>query len=458
MARSRSIGGIFASLSLRDGAFTRGLVRARRSMNAFGKSVATAGAGAAVAGAALVVAGLTKAVNAAAEMEGLETAFQPLLGSAAAAEERIRELSKFAAATPFELPEIAKASMVLETLTRGALSTGKGLEMVGDIASAVNRPFDEVAVSVGRLYDGLMSGRPVGEAMARMQELGVISGETRGQIEALQKEGKKGADVWGIAEAAMGRFSGSMELQSRTWNGRMSTLKDNINLAFAAMGKPIMLMLGPELDKLANYDFTTLGENLGAAIATGIEMLLNGTAWEMFALHAEKAMATIVASLSDSGIHEAINGWAASFNAIFDGITAKYGDGYNFGESFDKYAEAGNAVADAQMQKRIAKIDELEQRIAEIQKKAAEGFQQKRTAAADAKAGQKPPEIAIPINLPVAAGPAKAAFEADAYQRRGLSLDSSGGGSSNEAKQTTLMADIKDLLARIAKTREPLAW
>jgi hypothetical protein len=67
-------------------------------------------------------------------METLETAFIPLLGSADAAQKRIADLSKFAAETPFELPEVAKASRTLETLTQGALATSEGLRLVGDVA------------------------------------------------------------------------------------------------------------------------------------------------------------------------------------------------------------------------------------------------------------------------------------------------------------------------------------
>ncbi|MFR7733459.1 MAG: hypothetical protein ACLU7D_08945 [Collinsella sp.] len=52
------------------------------------------------------------------------------------------ELADFAAHTPFQqLPEIAAASRTLETLTDGALSTGQGLAMVGDVASGTNPPF-----------------------------------------------------------------------------------------------------------------------------------------------------------------------------------------------------------------------------------------------------------------------------------------------------------------------------
>jgi hypothetical protein len=228
---------------------------------------------AAIAGIGSLTAGIGKAIGKAAEMETLEAAFQPLLGSAEAARERIAELSRFAAETPFEMPQIAAASKVLETLTKGALSTGDGLTLVGDVASATNQPFDEIATTIGRLYDGLDSGRPVGEAMARLQELGAISGETRARIEALQAEGQKGPAVWAVAAEGLGRFSGSMKIQSGTWSGLMSTLQDNIGQIFAAFGAPIIDSLKPYLASAGNLagsmaeKAAAFGERIGAAIS-----------------------------------------------------------------------------------------------------------------------------------------------------------------------------------------------
>ena len=51
-------------------------------------------------------------VTATARIETLESQFKPLLGSAEAAQERIAELSRFAAKTPFQLPAIANASRI----------------------------------------------------------------------------------------------------------------------------------------------------------------------------------------------------------------------------------------------------------------------------------------------------------------------------------------------------------
>ena len=238
------------------------------------KGAATMGLSAVTGAVGSLVDSFTSSIDAAAQMETLATAFTPLLGSAQAAQDRIAELAKFAAETPFEMPEIAKASKTLETLTRGALSTSEGLRLVGDVASATNTPFEEISTTIGRLYDGLQSGRPVGEVMQRLQELGAVSGDTRSQIEALSKEGKN-TEAWLVAENALNRFSGSMKLQSGTWSGLLSTLNDNITQALAKFGMPIIDRLKPYLqgviatvelvaEKAANLG-TTFAENFIAS-------------------------------------------------------------------------------------------------------------------------------------------------------------------------------------------------
>jgi hypothetical protein len=103
-----------------------------------------------------------------------------------------------------------------------------------------------MSTTIGRLYDGLQSGRPVGDVMQRLQELGAISGDTRSEIEALSASGKN-VEAWAIAEEALGRFSGSMKLQSSTWGGLLSTFSDNVTQALAKFGEPIIDSLKPYL-------------------------------------------------------------------------------------------------------------------------------------------------------------------------------------------------------------------
>ena len=176
------------------------------------------------------------AIMARAGLEDLELQFKPLLGSAEDAQKRIKELSQFASRTPFQLPEIAKASKVLETLTGGLLSTGKGLEMVGDSASVAGVSFDELAVHIGRAYSNLQANRGAGESLARLQELGLVSGETRNQIEELQKSAR-GQEAWKVLRGELDKTEGAMKGLSSTFTGKLSTLQDNFTNFMAVLAE-----------------------------------------------------------------------------------------------------------------------------------------------------------------------------------------------------------------------------
>ena len=288
--------GISYQLNLDNAGFQRGLGEAQSAVSGFSSLVRPQMmmVAASVAGAALAVKGISTAfrearaaVGEAANRETMETAFIPLLGSAKAARERMAELADFAAHTPFQLPGIAAASRTLESLTDGALSTGDGLRLVGDAASAQNTPIEEMAVTIGRLYSGLDSGRPVGEAMQRLQELGAISPDVRAKLEKLQAEGKKGSEVWQVAAEELARFSGGMELQSQTWNGKISTLSDNWAQVRAEFGKPIMDALKPLLDEgIGSLESMAakakeIGETIAYAMRFMIEAFKQGEAWNL---------------------------------------------------------------------------------------------------------------------------------------------------------------------------------
>lgn len=291
--------GIDYGLNLDTSEFVGGVGEARSSLGGFKAfSIGSmAAVGAAVAGAALAVKGLhavwgeaQAAVGEAANRETMTTAFVPLLGSAKAAKDRMAELADFAAHTPFQLPEIAAASRTLETLTDGALATGQGLTLVGDVASGTNTPLEELGVTIGRLYSGLDSGRPVGEAMQRLQEIGAITPEVRAKLERLQAEGKKGSEVWQVAAEDMARFSGGMELQSQTWNGKLSTLGDAWAEVRAQFGQPIMDALKPLLDdgigviESMAAKAREIGETIAYAMRFMVEAFRQGEAWNLVKL------------------------------------------------------------------------------------------------------------------------------------------------------------------------------
>ena len=226
---------------------TEQLSRAQERMQ---KTALIAG-GAAVFGYGLQRAGrgilspLGGALNQAGMFEDYTSSFEVLLGDVGRAQERMRDLARFGATTPFELPGIVRASITLETLTKGALSTGDGLRIVGDVAAGVNQPIEDLAMWFGRLYDGLQSGRPVGEALMRLQELGIMSGDVRSEIEELQKSGMAGNEVWAVAARSFERFSGMMEERSKNLSGRLSNLSDVWTNLRAALGRPLAAIVKP---------------------------------------------------------------------------------------------------------------------------------------------------------------------------------------------------------------------
>lgn len=167
------------------------------------------------------------AIDANAQFETFHAGLTTLLGSTEAADARLRELIKFAIKTPFELPGIIEASRVLQIFGGDALATGDNLTMVGDIAAGVNQQFEDVALWVGRLYDAMQSGRPFGIAATYLQRMGVLTGQARRELEQMQEEGARGAELWQRFNEIVGpKFSGNMERMSGTFQGVISNLKD----------------------------------------------------------------------------------------------------------------------------------------------------------------------------------------------------------------------------------------
>ena len=256
--------------------------------------------GAAAIGTTAAFAGLGKAIASAGEIQSFTTSMATLLGGTDKARERMAELSRFAADTPFELPGVVKASKLLQTLTNGALATGDGLRLVGDLAAISGQPFEELAMHVGRLYQGLMDGRPVGESMQRLQELGLVSGATRTKLENLQQAGSKGGGVWRVAATDLMRFSGEMQRQSMTWGGVMSNFADGVGRIFSAIGAPLITALTPFMLRVNAWLASVIpwAQQFGAVIAgwaaTLAQTFADGKAVEVLGLGMKIAFGTAI--------------------------------------------------------------------------------------------------------------------------------------------------------------------
>ena len=247
---------------------------------------ALAGIAAAVGGVMGLNAAIQQSVRFNAQLEQQAVAFKTLLGNAEAASRRMGELARFAAQTPFELPEIVQASKVLQSLTNGALASGDGLRLVGDAAAATGRPLEEAAMWIGRLYAGLQSGTPVGEATLRLIEMGLISGTTARKLNDLAESGEGAGQAMTVLRDTFGRLGGAMADQSQTFNGLLSTLKDTFNMALADIGKPLFDGLKQGVSELIPI-VESVGEKISALVSIAIQSFRDGRLSEFIGLNIE---------------------------------------------------------------------------------------------------------------------------------------------------------------------------
>ena len=171
------------------------------------------------------------------EFEKFQVQLGVLLRSEELAQRRIQEYAEFSAVTPFQLSEIVKAGKVLQIFGGDLLATGDSLKMVGDMAAATGKDFESVGLHVGRMYSALQAGRPWGRAALALQRMGILSGTVRSKLEAMQKAGISGQEVWKEFTKEMGRFDGMMERLSLTVGGLTSTIRDNLTLAMVELGR-----------------------------------------------------------------------------------------------------------------------------------------------------------------------------------------------------------------------------
>lgn len=253
-------------------------------------------------------------VNVNSQFETFRVQFETLLGSQSEARKRIDELAQFGQETPFELDEIVEANRLLQTFGGTALATGENLRRIGDSAAAVNASFQEVSFWTGRLFSAIQAGRPFGEASARLQELGILSGDVRTKLEDMQKAGKSGTEIWAAyAEMVDTRFNGAMERLSKTLQGVMSNLADFQSMLLREGGED--LFEGVREDAVEFYDIInnpeakealiSLSKAFGSILDTLRELVTTPFLEQLREVDPEQAK-SLAASIQDIG--EALGG------------------------------------------------------------------------------------------------------------------------------------------------------
>ena len=193
---------------------------------------------------ALVVSGVK--YNAAMEMYTAN--FSTMLGSEEAAIAKVNELKVLGAKTPFEMADLAGATTTLLAFGVEAEKSTEILTMLGDVSLGNKDKLDRLANSFGKVQS---QGKLTGETAQMMIEAGfnplkVIAETTGESMESLTKRMSKGAISADEVTAAFkkatsegGQFYKGMETASTTFDGLVSTLKDNANSLVGEVVKPL---------------------------------------------------------------------------------------------------------------------------------------------------------------------------------------------------------------------------
>lgn len=177
------------------------------------------------------------------QMEQYITSFGTMLGSAEEATKLVNNLKEMGAKTPFETSDLAKASQTLLAFGTSAEDLLPTLQMLGDVSQGNKERFDSLTLAFAQVGSaGKLSGQDllqfVNAGFNPLNEISKMTGESMAELKERMSAGgvsaEEVAEAFKHATSEGGQFYQAMEAQSQTFNGQMSTLKDN---AMSFIGK-----------------------------------------------------------------------------------------------------------------------------------------------------------------------------------------------------------------------------
>ena len=159
-----------------------------------------------------------------------------MLGSAEEATKLVNNLKEMGAKTPFETSDLAKASQTLLAFGTSAEDLLPTLQMLGDVSQGNKERFDSLTLAFAQVGSaGKLSGQDllqfVNAGFNPLNEISKMTGESMAELKERMSAGgvsaEEVAEAFKHATSEGGQFYQAMEAQSQTFNGQMSTLKDN---------------------------------------------------------------------------------------------------------------------------------------------------------------------------------------------------------------------------------------
>ena len=237
--------------------------------------VGLAGIGAAITGNGV------KAVQAAAKLQNVQTAFTNMLGSGEKSTAFVKELQQFAAKTPFEFSQVTEAAQKFLAFGFTAEQVIPTLTAVGDAAAGVGlgaEGINRVTLALGQMA---AKSRVQSDEMLQLTEAGIPAwqmladkiGKSVPEVMDMVSKGSVDAatGISALVEGMNSKFGGMMEQQSSTIQGTWSTLMDGLEQSAAQVGLKISEALSlPEVFQSIGdvlTDFATTVQSSGIAEA-----------------------------------------------------------------------------------------------------------------------------------------------------------------------------------------------
>lgn len=248
--------------------FRRVGAEAERSSSKMGKAFSGVGkllGGFSVAAGGAAIAGGLLGIKTAASMEQAKIAFETMLGSAQKADVFLKDLSAFAAKTPFEFPELQTAASSLISAGVEASKVIPIMTTLGDVTSGMGTGSEGVKRATVALQQMNAAGRITGEDLNQLRDAGIpvfdllakATGKSKAEVVKLAQAGKLGSKELGQmmkaleTGAGLERFSGLMDKQSKSLTGLWSTFKDTLGMGLAKLVGPTIPALKSGLGQIS---------------------------------------------------------------------------------------------------------------------------------------------------------------------------------------------------------------
>lgn len=214
-------------------------------------------------GLGLAAIAARKFVDEASKIEDATARFTPILGSVKKATQFVGMLNQEAATTPFQFEDIATVAGRFLPVVNGNMQEAiKLFRMIGDTTGGSVERMQSASLGLNK---ALLKGKVDMESLNMIAEAGIpifpALGKTMGIAENKMGDLFKAISAGKVPTSALittfetltskgGMFFKGMEIASQTFTGKMSSMLDNINLAFGAFGDAALPILKEYVDQI----------------------------------------------------------------------------------------------------------------------------------------------------------------------------------------------------------------